>query len=62
VSEPKKMGDGMNAYIVFKVTTRVRISRLSVQKAAFIMANLNMLLKCILFKVACISVSELMLI
>lgn len=62
MSEPKKMGDGMNAYIVFKVTTRVRISRLSVQKAAFIMANLNMLLKCILFKVACISVSELMLI
>lgn len=25
VSEPKKVGDGMSAYIVYKVTTRVRI-------------------------------------
>ena len=25
VSEPKKVGDGMSAYIVYKVTTRVRM-------------------------------------
>jgi len=24
VSEPKKVGDGMNAYVVYKVTTRVQ--------------------------------------
>ena len=44
VSEPKKIGDGINAYVVYKVTTRVSISRLSVQKAAAIMSNLNLLL------------------
>ena len=25
VSEPKKVGDGMSAYVVYKVTTRVRM-------------------------------------
>jgi len=25
VSEPKKVGDGMSAYIVYRVTTRVKI-------------------------------------
>ena len=34
VSEPKKVGDGISAYIVYKVTIRVRISMLSVQKHA----------------------------
>lgn len=28
VSEPKKVGDGMSAYIVYKVTTRVSMSKL----------------------------------
>lgn len=36
VSEPKKIGDGMNAYIVYKVTTRVRIFHLSLQEVVFI--------------------------
>jgi len=42
VSEPKKIGDGINAYIVYKVTTRVRIFRLSLQKAVSVVANLNL--------------------
>ena len=29
VSEPKKVGDGMSAYIVYKVTTRVWMLQLS---------------------------------
>jgi len=61
VSEPKKMGDGMNAYIVYKVTTRVRISHLSLQKASFIMANLISLLFSAYHSKSHMSVATLML-
>ena len=46
VSEPKKVGDGMSAYIVYKVTTRVRMFKLCcAEKLLYVISNLKFVIE-----------------
>jgi len=48
VSEPKKVGDGMSAYIVYKVTTRVKMFYVVLLKNVFMKSSNLLWSSCII--------------